>query len=112
MHYNYDIVLEVEKNLKSFYEMEFVIYYVIDFYQKNAEELGLPYSGNLNVEFNAIPQEIPVFIEIDKIERDINLSIIYKKAVQKIQIIVHCHLIKDEDGLIRLKSYEVEKRTD
>lgn len=108
--HNYDIVLQIEKNLKSFYETEFVIYYVFDFYQKNHKDLNLPYSKDFILDLSSSNKKIPILVEIRESDQDISILIsIYKLGLREICSSVQCHL-KVEGELIKLKCYQIEKR--
>jgi hypothetical protein len=74
--HSYDIVVQIEKNLKSFYETEFVIYYVLDFCQKNYKKIHLPCSKNFDLCFSPAQKHMNVSVEFDGNKNDISALIV------------------------------------
>lgn len=111
--HSYDIVVQIEKSLKSFYETEFVIYYVLDFYQKNCKEINLPYKKNFDLCFSPAQKKINFSVELDEYGKDVAILItIFKSDLRKVETVVNCHLYRENDCLIKLKNYQIEKRRD
>lgn len=93
--YSYDIVVQLEKQLKSFYEIESVIYYVLDFYQKNSEEIILPFSKNFELDFSPEHKKMTFVIECNESGKDLDIIIIvFKVGLGKILTRIHCRFLK------------------
>lgn len=105
-----DIVVQIEKNLKAFYETEFVIYYVLGFYQNNYKELGLKYCRDFDLYFSPARKKISISTEFSKLENVIKIVIVIPNNLDNIETIVNCNLMQEDDGLIKFKNYQIEKR--
>jgi len=110
--HSYDIVVQIEKNFKLFYETEFIIYYVLDFYQINYKELELPYSKSFDLYYLPSRKKIKADVLFKQLGKDATLLITIPKtdALQGVTL-VKCHLIRELNGLIKIKNCQIEKRT-
>jgi len=108
--HSYDIVVQIEKNFKSFYETEFVIYYILDFYQNNYEEVPLPSVKRFDLYFSPVRKKITADVKFKQSADDIAILITINSAETfNRQTLVSCHLFRDINGQIKFKNYQIEK---
>lgn len=111
MAHSYDIVIQIEKHLKSFYQIEFVIYYVLGFYQKNYKEINQHYSKKFELFFSPEEKNLMVSIESVRLDKDISVVITILEANKVNDLVeVYCSFIQEDNGVIRLRNYKVKKK--